>query len=163
MAVKKDVEKEIKDLASVAEVAFKNVSANIKDIFADALSSGEKVLSSLSKDMQRNINSLAKESNNLIINQSRINKGLITSKDISKQLLNNEEKLYLLEQQRASTVQVINDDIILSEKDKLALVADINKEYNQSIDYNNILVNKLKEQAEQTQLIEKEQELLLKY
>lgn len=155
MAVKKDVEKEIKDLASVAEVAFKNVSANIKDIFADALSSGEKVLSSLSKDMQRNINSLAKESNNLIINQSRINKGLITSKDISKQLLNNEEKLYLLEQQRASTVQVINDDIILSEKDKLALVADINKEYNQSIDYNNILVNKLKEQAEQTQLIEK--------
>ena len=152
---KQDVEQEIKDLASVAEVAFKNVAANIKDIFADALSSGENVLSSLSKDMQRSINSLDKESNNLIINQSRINKGLITSKDISKQLLNNEDKLYRLEQQRASTIQSINDNIILSETEKLNLIADINKEYSQAIDYNTILAGKLKEQAEQTQLIEK--------
>jgi hypothetical protein len=155
MAAKKDVEKEIKDLASIAEVAFKNVSANIKDIFADALSSGEKVLSSLSKDMQRNINSLAKESNNLIINQSRINKGLITSKDISKQLLNNEEKLYLLEQQRASTLQAINDDITLSGEEKNQLVKNTNKEYFQAVNYNKILVDKLKEQEEQTKLIEK--------
>lgn len=152
---RQNVEQEIKDLASVAEVAFKNVAANIKDIFADALSSGENVLSSLSKDMQRSINSLAKESNNLIINQSRINKGLITSKDISKQLLNNEDKLYRLEQQRASTIQSINDDTILSETEKLNLIADINKEYNQAIDYNTVLAGKLKEQAEQTQLIEK--------
>ena len=152
---RQDVEKEIKDLASVAEVAFKNISTNIKDIFTDALSSGEKVLSSLSKDMQRNINSLAKDSNNLIVNQSKINKGLITSKDINKQLLDNENKLYLLEQQRASTIKVINDDILLSEEDKLALTEDINKEYSQSIDYNKILVDKLKEQAEQTKLIEK--------
>jgi hypothetical protein len=152
---RQDVEKEIKDLASVAEVAFKNISTNIKDIFTDALSSGEKVLSSLSKDMQRNINSLAKDSNNLIVNQSRINKGLITSKDINKQLLDNENKLYLLEQQRASTIKAINDDILLSEEDKLALTEDINKEYSQSIDYNKILVDKLKEQAEQTKLIEK--------
>jgi hypothetical protein len=152
---KQDVEQEIKALASVAEVAFRNVSENIKDIFADALSSGENVLSSLSKDMQRNINSLAKDSNNLIINQSRINKGLITSKDISKQLLNNEDKLYKLEQQRASTIQSINDNIILSETEKLNLIADINKEYSQAIDYNTVLAGKLKEQAEQTQLIEK--------
>jgi hypothetical protein len=152
---KQDVEKEIKDLASVAEVAFKNISVNIKDIFADALSSGEKVLSSLSKDMQRNINSLAKESNNLIINQSRINKGLITSKDISKQLLNNEDKLYLLEQQRASTIQAINDDMLSSDEDKLALTNDINKEYTQAINYNKILLEQLEKQAEQTKLIEK--------
>jgi len=151
---KQNVEQEIKDLASVAEVAFKNVSANIKDIFSDALSSGEKVLSSLSKDMQRNINSLAKDSNNLIINQSRINKGLITSKDINKQLLDNENKLYLLEQQRASTISAINDDILLSEKEKLTLTNDINKEYNQAVDYNKALLEQLKEQAEQTKLIE---------
>lgn len=152
---RQNVEQDVKDLASIAEVAFKNVGANIKDIFADALSSGEKVMSSLSKDMQRNINSLAKDSNKLIINQSRINQGLITSKDISKQLLDNEDKLYLLEQQRASTTQAINDDIFLSETEKLKLIEDINKEYKQSIDYNKILVDKLKEQAEQTKLIEK--------
>jgi hypothetical protein len=169
---RQDVEKEIKDLASVAEVAFKNISANIKDIFDDALSSGEKVLSSLSKDMQRNINSLAKESNNLIINQSRINKGLITSKDISKQLLNNEDKLYKLEQQRASTILSINDetdklknsseflkmndgqkDEVLKEQKKK--IENINEQYAEAIDYNTILVNQLKEQAEQTKLIEK--------
>ena len=44
------------------------------------------------------INSLAKDSNKLIINQSRINQGLFTSKDIAKQLLDNEDKRYKLEQ-----------------------------------------------------------------
>ena len=152
---RQNVEQEIKDLASIAEVAFKNIADNIKDVFEDVLSSGENVISSLTKDMAKNINSLAKDSNKLIINQSRINQGLFTSKDISKQILANEDKLYKLEQQRASTVQAINDDLILSETEKQALIEDINKEYEQSIDYNKILVDKLKEQAEQTKLIEK--------
>ena len=152
---RQNVEQEIKDLASIAEVAFKNIADNIKDVFEDVLSSGENVISSLTKDMAKNINSLAKDSNKLIINQSRINQGLFTSKDISKQILANEDKLYKLEQQRASTVQAINDDLILSETEKQALIEDINKEYEQSIDYNKILVDKLKEQAEQLKLIEK--------
>jgi hypothetical protein len=152
---RQNVEQEIKDLASIAEVAFKNIADNIKDVFEDVLSSGENVISSLTKDMAKNINSLAKDSNKLIINQSRIDQGLFTSKDISKQILANEDKLYKLEQQRASTVQAINDDLILSETEKQALIEDINKEYEQSIDYNKILVDKLKEQAEQLKLIEK--------
>jgi hypothetical protein len=152
---RQNVEQEIKDLASIAEVAFKNIADNIKDVFEDVLSSGENVISSLTKDMAKNINSLAKDSNKLIINQSRINQGLFTSKDISKQILANEDKLYKLEQQRASTVQAINDDLILSETEKQALIEDINKEYEQSVDYNKILADKLKEQAEQLKLIEK--------
>ena len=143
---KKEVEQEIKDLASVAEIAFKNISENIKDVFSDALSRGEKVISSITKDMQRNINSLAKDSNKLIINQSRINQGLYSAKDITKQILENEDKLYVLEQQRASTIQAIEDDEIKSEEEKKALIDEINKEYKQAVDYNTVLVEKLKEQ-----------------
>ena len=143
---KKEVEQEIKDLASIAEVAFKNISENIKDVFSDALSRGEKVISSITKDMQKNINSLAKDSNKLIINQSRINQGLYSAKDITKQILENEDKLYVLEQQRASTIQAIKDDEIKSKKEKKALINEINKEYKQAVDYNTVLVEKLKEQ-----------------
>lgn len=152
---KKEVEQEIKDLASVAEIAFKNISENIKDVFSDALSKGEKVINSITKDMQRNINSLAKDSNKLIINQSRINQGLFTAKDITKQILENEDKLYVLEQQRASTIQAINDDAIKSEEEKKDLINEINKEYNQAVDYNTILVEKLKEQESELTKVEK--------
>ena len=169
---KQDIEDDIKDLASIAEVAFKNISTSINDIFADALSSGDKVVSSLLKDMQRNVNSLAKESNNLIINQSRINKGLITYKDISKQLLNNEDKLYILEKQRLATIKSIEDetDKLITSSEFLKMndgqkdealeeqkkkIENINEQYAKAIDYNTVLVNQLKEQAEQTKLIEK--------
>lgn len=152
---KKEVEQEIKDLASIAEVAFKNISENIKDVFSDALSRGEKVISSITKDMQKNINSLAKDSNKLIINQSRINQGLYSAKDITKQILENEDKLYILEQQRASTIQAINDDELKSEEEKEALIKEINKEYKQAVDYNTVLVEKLKDQETQLKTTEK--------
>lgn len=152
---KKEIEQEIKDLASIAEVAFKNISENIKDIFSDAFSSGERVLSSITSDMQRNLNSLAKDSNKLVINQSRINQGLYSAKDITKQILANEDKLYILEQQRASTIQAINDDQILSEEEKQKLIENINKEHKQAVDYNTVLVEKLKEQEEQLEKVEK--------
>lgn len=152
---KKEVEQEIKDLASIAEVAFRNMSENIKDVFSDALSSGQKVISSITSDMQRNLNSLAKDSNKLIINQSRINEGLYTANDITKQILANEDKLYALEQQKASTIQAINDDQILSEKEKEDLIKEINKEYKQAIEYNSTISEKLKEQEGQLQKVEK--------
>jgi hypothetical protein len=152
---KKEVEQELKDLASIAEVAFKNISENIRDVFSDAFSSGERVLSSITSDMQRNLNSLAKDSNKLVINQSRINQGLYSAKDITKQILANEDKLYILEQQRASTIQAINDDQILSEEEKQKLIENINKEHKQAVDYNTVLVEKLKEQEEQLEKVEK--------
>jgi hypothetical protein len=152
---KKEIEQEIKDLASIAEVAFRNMSENIKDVFSDALSSGQKVISSITSDMQRNLNSLAKDSNKLIINQSRINEGLYTANDITKQILANEDKLYALEQQKASTIQAINDDQILSEKEKEDLIKEINKEYKQAIEYNSTISEKLKEQEGQLQKVEK--------
>jgi seryl-tRNA synthetase len=152
---KKEVEQELKDLASIAEVAFKNISENIRDVFSDAFSKGERVLSSITSDMQRNLNSLAKDSNKLVINQSRINQGLYSAKDITKQILANEDKLYILEQQRASTIQAINDDQILSEEEKQKLIEDINKEHKQAVDYNTVLVEKLKEQETQLEKVEK--------
>ena len=112
------IEREIRDLASVAEVAFRNISSNIQDIFEDVLSSGENVISSLTRDMSKNINSLARSSNDLIINQSRINKGLYTHKDLTKQILANEDKLFKLEQQKLSTIQAINDDIRLTDAER---------------------------------------------
>jgi len=168
---KQDVEDDIKDLASIAEVAFKNISESINDTISNAFSSGDKVISSLLKDMQRNVNSFAKDSNNLIINQSRITKGLITSKDISKQLLNNEDKIYRLEQQRASTIRSINDetDKLITSSEFLKMnndqknealeeqknkIKNVNDQYAQAIDYNKVLVDKLKEQEELTKLIE---------
>ena len=74
--IKKEVEQDIKDLASIAEVAFRNITDNIKDLFDDALNSGQTIIKTVSKDMQKSLNSLVRDSNNLVINQSRINKGL---------------------------------------------------------------------------------------
>jgi hypothetical protein len=149
------IEREIRDLASIAEVAFRNISNNIQEVFEDVLSSGENVISSLTKDMITNINSLAKSSNNLIINQSRINKGLYTYKDLSKQILANEDKLYKLEQQKLSTIQAINDDVTLTDNERQQLIESINTEYFQAILYNKDLAKTLEEQAKQLKLIEK--------
>jgi len=148
------IEREIRDLASVAEVAFRNISSNIQDIFEDVLSSGENVISSLTRDMSKNINSLARSSNDLIINQSRINKGLYTHKDLTKQILANEDKLFKLEQQKLSTIQAINDDIRLTDAERQTLVESINNEYSQAVLYNRDLVKILEEQAQQLKLIE---------
>jgi hypothetical protein len=154
MADNRDQEREIRDLASVAEVAFRNISSNIQDIFEDVLSSGENVISSLTRDMSKNINSLARSSNDLIINQSRINKGLYTHKDLTKQILANEDKLFKLEQQKLSTIQAINDDIRLTDAERQTLVESINNEYSQAVLYNRDLVKILEEQAQQLKLIE---------
>jgi DNA-binding ferritin-like protein (Dps family) len=153
--IKKEVEQDIKDIASITEVAFRTITDSIKDLFDDALTSGQSIIKTVSKDMQKSLNSLVKDSNNLVINQSRINKGLYTQKDISKQLLANEDKLYKLELQHNAALQIIKEDTILSEQEKMELIKGINQEYSKALDYNHLFTDQLHQQSEQLGEVEK--------
>ncbi len=153
--IKKEVEQDIKDIASITEVAFRTITDSIKDLFDDALTSGQSIIKTVSKDMQKSLNSLVKDSNNLVINQSRINKGLYTQKDISKQLLANEDKLYKLELQHTAALKTIEEDTILSEQEKMELIKGINQEYSKALDYNHLFTDQLHQQSEQLGEVEK--------
>jgi hypothetical protein len=103
----------------------KSISAKFSEAMADSIQDAvdgvdAKVLKSVSNDLSKTFRSLVKLSDDIATNQYKINKGLLSSKDVAKQINSIEEKRILLNTKIKNAkllgVELDKEDIIATRK-----------------------------------------------
>jgi hypothetical protein len=97
MPTPEEIKKQVIETSQIVENTLKSVASQIGDIFQDALSEADGITKVFGKDVQKQLNSLARSTDKMVENQLKINAGQTTSKDISKQLLEYQTKREVLE------------------------------------------------------------------
>jgi hypothetical protein len=97
MPTPEEIKRQVIETSQIVENTLKSVASQIGEIFQDALSEAEGITKIFGKDVQKQLNSLARSTDKMIENQLRINAGQSASKDISKQLLDYQTKREVLE------------------------------------------------------------------
>lgn len=144
MPTPEEIKKQVLETSQIVENTLKSVSSQIGEIFQDALSEAEGITKIFGKDVQKQLNSLARSTDKMVENQLRINAGQAASKDISKQLVDYQTKREVLEKR-------INN--LMGEQPELAreLANQLRDVDAANVDY----VDGLKAQEEQLKKIEK--------
>lgn len=144
MPTPEEIKKQVIETSQIVENTLKSVASQIGEIFQDALSEADGITKVFGKDVQKQLNSLARSTDKMIENQLRINAGQSASKDISKQLLDYQTKREVLEKR-------INN--LMGEQPELA--AQLANQLRDIDAANTDYVEGLKEQEEQLNKIEK--------
>jgi DNA-binding ferritin-like protein (Dps family) len=144
MPTPEEIKKQVIETSQIVENTLKSVASQIGEIFQDALSEAEGITKIFGKDVQKQLNSLARSTDKMIENQLRINAGQAASKDISKQLLDYQTKREVLEK-RINNLMGQQPELARQLKNQLKDVDAANADY----------VEGLKEQEEQLNKIEK--------
>ena len=114
MALNKQSQKDVQDTATYIEDTLKSVSANLGEVFKQAVESAfdgvdATVMTVATKDFTRAMAAAAKTSEDLVKNHYRISQGLTTSKNLEKQLQTIAERKLELERKYAYTKQLAED------------------------------------------------------
>jgi hypothetical protein len=96
MPTPEELKKQLTETSTIVENTLKSVASQIGDIFQDALSEAEGITKIFGKDVQKQLNSLARSTDKMVENQIKIKQGQTSSKDITKQLLEYEVKREVL-------------------------------------------------------------------
>lgn len=131
-----EIERRTRETAEIVEDALRNISSQVGDIFQEALDNTSSFSKSLTNDITRGINSLAKSSTTLISNQEKLKSGSLTRAQIEKQILDRNIKIKAIEQQ-----------INIAKKSGLITDEAANEQLNQALAYEAELISDLKEQA----------------
>ena len=92
MAKKDDIRKDVEEIGVVVEDAFRSIAGDIQNMFANAIDDGGNMAEVLSKDIERNIKSMARGTDKLISLQGRLSKGQLSQRDIGKEIIAQEAK-----------------------------------------------------------------------
>lgn len=136
-----DLNKEVKDTATILKDAFVSIGAQIEDIFKRASSANETFQKSLKKDLVSTLNSLGKNSQQLVDNQYKLNKGQLASKQI-------EQQIYDLRSKKEGALLALQASSVLNDRQKLKYAADLE-------DYYELQTEALKKQSIQADNIQK--------
>jgi hypothetical protein len=114
MAINRQNQQNIQDTATYVEDTLRSVAANIGEALKEAVdaafdSKDATVLSSVGKDFVRSMVAAARASEDLVKNQSRITQGLLSSKDVEKQIQTIAERKLELERKYNYTKQLAED------------------------------------------------------
>lgn len=107
-------QRNIQSTATYIEDTLKSVSANLGDVFRQAVESAfdgvdASVMTSATKDFTRAMNAAAKTTEDLVKNQYRISEGLVTSRDLEKQVQAIAERKLAIERKYEYTKQLSAD------------------------------------------------------
>ncbi len=117
--------KDLEEIKSYLDDTLKSISAKFSESLSDAIENSydnidATVLKSIERDISKTFRSISKLSDDVATNQFKINKGLLSSKDISKQINSIEEKQLLLTNKiklaRELNVSLSEEDIIKAEE-----------------------------------------------
>ena len=97
MAAADDIKEKITITSTIVENTLKSIASQIGDIFQDALSEADSITKIFGKDVEKQLKSLARSTDSMINNQLQINAGQLSSKNISKQILEYQTKREILE------------------------------------------------------------------
>jgi len=139
----RDPREQAEETARIVEDAFRNIAANVQDIFNDALDASDTFGKTLGKDITKNLNSIARSQNQIISNAEKLALGEAKSKDIRNQILKQKVKEEQIERQ----IQIAMDAGI-DVGDELL------RQKQESIDYNEQIIGQLNEQLDLTEDIE---------
>lgn len=114
MALNRQSQKDVQDTATYIEDTLKSVSANLGEVFKQAVESAfdgvdATVMTVATKDFTRAMAAAAKTSEDLVKNHYRISQGLTTSKNLEKQLQTIAERKLEIERRYAYTKQLAED------------------------------------------------------
>jgi hypothetical protein len=129
------IKKEAKETAQVVEDAFRSISSKIGDYFEDALSKGEGVSKNMVRDVQSSLNSLSRVSKDIATNFEKANKGLLTQKNVTKEI-----------QERNAKLATIQAQIGIAQRSGVGNIKQLNKEYEQVLKYNQEYEQELQKQ-----------------
>lgn len=117
--------RDLDEIKSYLDDTLKSISAKFTESLSDAIESSydnidATVLRSIERDISKTFRSISKLSDDIAINQSKINKGLLSSKDISKQINTIEEKQLILNNKinlaRDLGVSLLEEDIVKAQE-----------------------------------------------
>lgn len=117
--------RDLDEIKSYLDDTLKSISAKFTESLSDAIESSydnidATVLRSIERDISKTFRSISKLSDDIAINQSKINKGLLSSKDIAKQINSIEEKQLILNNKinlaRDLGVSLLEEDIVKAQE-----------------------------------------------
>jgi hypothetical protein len=160
-----DPKKKALETASIIEDALQSIAAKVSDIFEHAMSGTDKVTETVTKDIQKRFNQMAKVTDDIASNAVRLQEGLLKTKNVEEQIL--KRKI----QQEALGTQLITH--LKNQKKEASSIEDLIKkqdegslklnksqqllvnEYIKSKEYNDAYIKQLDEQLKAQEKIEK--------
>ena len=143
MPTPEEIKKQVLETSAIVENTLKSVASQIGEIFQDALSEADGITKIFGKDVQKQLNSLARSTDKMVENQLKIKQGQASSKDIAKQLLEYEIKREVLSK-RITNLMTEQPELAAQLKSQLDDVDAANADY----------VEGLKEQQKEIEKIE---------
>lgn len=139
-----DLNKETRETAVIVEDALRNIAAQVGDIFEQSLNQTNRFSKSITNDITNNLKNLAKTSDLFEGNLSKLNKGLLSSKEVQKQI-----------EARAVRLKSLDIQAEIATKSKVAGMGKVNKELQKSIEYEIQITKQLEEQKKAAEQQEK--------
>jgi hypothetical protein len=131
-----EVKKRALETAEIVEDALRNISSQVGNIFKEALDTTSTFSKSLTGDITKGINNLAKSSTTLLSNQEKLRTGALTRAQVEKQILDRNDK-----------IKAITQQINIAKKAGLITDEDANEQLGQAIAYENEFIADLNKQA----------------
>jgi hypothetical protein len=132
-----------KETAEILKDAFMSLGAQIDDIFRRAATANDSFTKAVKKDLTGTLNSLARNSQQLLDNQYKLEKGQLASRNVAKQIYDITAK----QNATQKSIKKAADDGILTDKQKNKLLGETN-------DYFTYQLNTLNEQLATSKSIE---------
>jgi len=160
-----DPKKKALETASIIEDALQSIAAKVSDIFEQAMAGTDKVTETVTKDIQKRFNQMAKVTDDIASNAVRLQEGLLKSKSVEEQILKRKIQqealgtqlitLLKIQKKEASSIE----DLIKKQSEGSIKLNDIQKElvdeYRKSKEYNDAYIKQLDEQLKAQEKIEK--------
>lgn len=160
-----DPKKKALETASIIEDALQSIAAKVSDIFEHAMAGADKVTETVTKDIQKRFNQMAKVTDDIASNAVRLQEGLLKTKSVEEQILKRKIQQEALGTQltthlknQGKEASSIEDLIKKQIKGSIEL-DDIQQglvdEYRKSKEYNDAYIKQLDEQLKAQEKIEK--------
>ena len=160
-----DPKKKALETASIIEDALQSIAAKVSDIFEHAMAGTDKVTTTVTKDIQKRFNQMAKVTDDIASNAVRLQEGLLKTKSVEEQILQRKIQQETLGTQlithfknqgkEASSIEELikkqNEGLLKLNKNQQELV----NEYIKSKQYNDDYIKQLDEQLKAQEKIEK--------
>ena len=133
---KEDIKQTAKETSIIVEDALRSISSQVGDIFRDALNNTSTFSKSLTRDIQGGINSLAKSTDIIEKNLTKLTKGELTRAEVNKQI-----------EARKIKLQSIEKQLEIASRNNLGNTQHLNEELTKTQSYEAELLKALEAQA----------------
>lgn len=160
-----DPKKKALETASIIEDALQSIAAKVSDIFEHAMAGADKVTETVTKDIQKRFNQMAKVTDDIASNAVRLQEGLLKTKSVEEQILKRKIQQEALGTQltthlknqgkEASSIEDLIKKQIKGSIELDDIQQGLVNEYRKSKEYNDAYIKQLDEQLKAQEKIEK--------